>query len=180
MSIDNEQGPVAAPREGPPPWYKHAWENFGVSAAVSLFVSAVVSALAITFFEARLENSKNRVEMIIHQKDQFDNAQMKVLTEIGLYTARVFNHKDVTNREAIEGAIIAAQLQTNSLSEEVGPSEQKLLAQYGDDLEVLRTKIQAVKAPDDLGPVFVAAQTMLKKRDEVGEKVREKLNISVF
>jgi hypothetical protein len=54
------------------------------------------------------------------------------------------------------------------------------LAQYGDDLEVLRTKIQAVKAPDDLGPVFVAAQTMLKKRDEVGEKVREKLNISVF
>lgn len=180
MSIDNEHGPVGPPREVTPPWYKHAWENFGISAAVSVLVSAVVSALALTFFEGRLENSKNRVEMIIHQKDQFDNAQMKVLTEIGLYTARVFDHKDITNREAIEGAIIAAQLQTNSLSEEVGPGDQKILTQYADDLEDLRKKIQAVKAPDDLGPVFVAAQAMLKRRDEVGEKVREKLNISVF
>jgi hypothetical protein len=151
-------------------------EIFGVSAAVSL----AVSALFLTYFESRLENSKNHAAIVTHQKEQFDDAQNKVMIELGLYTGRVFNDNDARKRDLLDSAIITSQLETNSLSNEVGQDGQKTLSDYSKELEILRKQVQAVDGPKDLGPVLISAQRVLKMHDEVAKKISDNLGVSIF
>jgi hypothetical protein len=156
--------------------FKIIAESFGVSAVVSI----VVSTLFLTYFESRLENSKNHAAIVTHQKEQFDEAQNKVMIELGLYTGRVFNDNDARKRDLLDSAIITAQLETNNLSSEVGQDGQKALSDYSNELEILRKQVQAVEGPKDLGPVLISAQEVLKLHDEVGKKISENLGVSIF
>jgi hypothetical protein len=155
---------------------KRLAENFGVSALASIAISTIL----LTYFEIRLENSKNHAAIVIHQRQEFDEAQNKIFIELGLYTGRVFDNNDPRKRESLESAIVTAILQTNSLSNEVGPGGRPILAEYANELENLRKQVQSVYGPKDLGPVLGSAQTVLKLHDEVAEKINENMKVSIF
>jgi hypothetical protein len=127
-----------------------------------------------------LENSKTRAAIVTHQKEQFDEAQNKVMIELGLYAGRVFNDNDPRKRDLLESSIITAQLETNNLSNEVGQDGQKALTEYASKLETLRKQVEAVQGPKDLGPVLISAQAVIRLHDEVGKKISENLGVSIF
>src|ERR1700733_2247601 len=102
------------------------------------------------------------------------------MIELGLYTGRVFNDNDAKKRDLLDSAIITAQLETNSLSNEVGQDGQKALSDYSNELEILRKQVQAVEGPKDLGPALISAQRVIKMHDEVGKKISNNLGVSIF
>lgn len=62
-------------------------KNVGIPA----FVSIVVSTLVGVAFQVRLENSKNMVDVILHQREAFDASQNNLFIELGRYTGQVLD-----------------------------------------------------------------------------------------
>jgi hypothetical protein len=148
----------------------------GVPALVSVFISTLVSI----GFQVRLENSKNRVELIIHEREAFDNAQSTLFIELGRYTSQVLDSHNEKNIENLNAAIVTAQLQAHSLSNELNEPVSIILKQYSDELSVLQNKISDVKNSSDLGPVYSSAQELLKLHDNVAETVSKTVSVSIF
>ena len=140
-----------------------------------LVISLVVSALVSSYFEGRLENSKNRVAMVMHQKDEFDSSQNNLVTELGLYTGRVLDSRDPKKREKLDAAIVAAQQQVHNLANELGDKDSELLTAYANQLETMRKQLEEVSGPRDLAPIYISAQEILKLHDKVGEQVNNDL-----
>src|SRR5580693_2470116 len=86
--------------------FRELAEQFGVSALVSLIISAAASGVATVYFESRLENSKEHVAALVRQREQFDSSQNHVFTELGLFTDKVFGKGDVSDKEKLQSAII--------------------------------------------------------------------------
>jgi hypothetical protein len=151
-------------------------ENFGVSAFAGLLVAGAVTA----WFESRLENSKEHASTLIKQKDQVDTSQNNIFMQLGLYTDRVLTSGDVSKKQELQSAIIAAQLQINRLRDELKEPDQDALTAYANELDNLQKQLRTVEAAKDLKPIYVSAQKILELHDKVAERVRKNLDISVF
>lgn len=155
-------------------------EKFGVVALVSLLVSGLVSGAISTYFATRLENAKARVNSIIHQKDQFDASQNDIFAQLGIYTDRLLKGDDPANKEQLQKAIITAQLQLNRLQTQLREEDRRAVTEYAQELENLAKQLRTVSGPSDLRPVYVSAQKMLRLHDQVADRVRSNLAITVF
>jgi hypothetical protein len=156
--------------------FKELAENFGVSAFAGILMAGMVTA----YFESRLENSKERVTSIIKQKDQVDTLQSDVFAQLGLYTGKVFEKGDTSDKEKLESAIIATQIQLNRLKSALPPEDQSLVSNYESELTNLQRHLRDIKTQNDLGPIFVSAQKILELHDAMSDRVRSNLEVSIF
>lgn len=151
-------------------------KNFGATALISIIVSSGVSV----FWAARLENSKDRVASINKQREQFDTAQNNVITQLGLYTGKLFDGVGSANKEQLQIAIIAAQLQLSRLAGELAADDREVISRYSAELDNLSRHLRNVTRANELGPVYVSAQKILSMHAEVSERLKSKTTISVF
>src|SRR5215469_847750 len=94
--------------------WKESAEILGIGALISIIISAFVSGITLVYFTARMEQSKEHVVEVMRQKEQFDNSQNKLFTELMQYTNRAWD-KGETNKAALQAALVVAQLQINRL-----------------------------------------------------------------
>jgi hypothetical protein len=151
-------------------------KSVGLPALVSVFVSTLVSI----GFQARLENSKNRVDVIMHQREAFDSAQNNLFIELGRYTAHVLDNNSDKSIDQLSAAIVTAQLQAHSLANELDSPIRLVINRYSDELSVLRNRITNVHTAGELGPVYASAQELLKLHDNIAETVSKTVSVSVF
>lgn len=155
--------------------------NFGVSALTAIIVSGLVTA----WFETRLENSKQRVMSVFQKKEQFDSSQSAIFAQLALYTDVLFKMQDnadssAANKDELRKAIINTQFQLERLKAELKNHESAVLGRYAEELDRLSTAVRRVEAKKDLAPVYVSAQKILALHDEVSERLRGNMEISVF
>jgi len=154
-------------------------EILGITAFISLLVSAGVSGFALVYFTARMEESKEHVVEVMKQKEQFDNSQNKLFIELMQYTNRIFDNAE-TNKAELQAAIVVAQLQLNRLRDDLAPADREILKNYSDELENLLKALRTTAKPSDLKPILTSAQKVLELHDKVAERVKGSLKITVF
>jgi hypothetical protein len=156
------------------------WKAAAESALVSAVVASIISGVVVVFGTARMETSKEYITSIGRQQSQLDSAQSGMFSQLALYTGKLFEKPDAANIELVQSAIITTQLQLNRLINELPKSQHADLLEYSKELENLSKSLRGVKSKNDLGPVYASAQKLLAMHDQVGEKVRENMEVSIF
>lgn len=151
-------------------------ENVGVPALVSVFVSTGMAS----YFESRLENSKDHVAAIVKDKEEFDASQVNIFGQLGLYTNLVLSKDQNASKNDLYSAIVSAQIQLSRLRHEINAGPESALEKYASELETLRAQLENVKNMKDLKPVYVSAQKILALHDKVTDEVRSKMQVSLF
>ena len=153
---------------------------FAENALIAAVVSAIISGASVVWLESRLENSKERVAAIVHQKDHFEASHSDVFAQLGLYTGRVFDKGQAGDRDKLQAAITKTQIELTKLRDELPRSDVASVGEYSDELDKLSKHLRNVKGPNDLGPVYVSAQRILELHDKLSEKIRGQLDVSIF
>jgi hypothetical protein len=156
-------------------------ERFGMPALVAGIIAALVSTMIGGVLTGRIETSKQRLAILLQEKDQFDAAQNRIITELGLFTTRAFESNDVAKKEQLLSAIITAQLQLNRLQNDLhDPRDSKILLEYASELDKLSRDVRNASGIKDLGSILAATQRILALHDEVSEAVKQNVNVTIF
>ena len=150
-------------------------QSLGMVALVSAIVSGVISGLVGYQFASRLEANKEKLASIVRYKDQIDSSQNSIISQLGIYTDRLFRDKASAKLEDLQKEIITAQLQLNRIRDQVRVEDQQLLTDYETELGSLLKNLRNVSGPNDLGPVLASAQKTLIIHDKFSERVRENI-----
>jgi hypothetical protein len=156
------------------------WRITAESALVSAIISAVISGLFVVFGTARMETSKEYIASISRQQSALDSAQTALFSQLGLYTGKLFEKPEAVSTDQLQNAITSTQLQVNRLKNELPKSQHQALDAYSSELTSLGSSLRTVKSRYDLGPVFASSQKLLALHDQVGETVRNNMDVSIF
>lgn len=147
---------------------------------VPALVAFAVSGFMNTYFQSRLENSKDHVAAIMKGKEDFDSSQLTIFGKLGNFTNDVLSNENSFNTKDLFESIVAAQLQISRLKNAIDTGPNSALDDYAKELERLRSELAAVKSRKDLYPVFESAKKILALHDKVTDEVRLKMQISMF
>lgn len=171
----NATRPVPATRSG-------KLRFFVENALIAAVVSAVITVGGVGWLDSRLENSKEHVAAIARQKDQFETSHGDVFAQLGLYTGKVFDKGQIqgSERDRLQAAITKTQIEVAKLKAELPKSDADSIDDYSNELDSLSKNLRNVKRPEDLGPVYVSAQHLLELHDKLSERIRPRLDVSIF
>ncbi|HWD26553.1 MAG TPA: hypothetical protein VG387_05270 [Rhizomicrobium sp.] len=150
---------------------RQAAENLGVSFAVSLVVSGVVAGIIGNHFESRLENSKERVAILVDTKQKFDETHNELLARVAVYANEVWARQRPIEKDKILETIIKAQAQLLELKRQIGNDDDPLIVVYGDDLVKLQEELDVVSKPEDLRPVYASVLKLLDEHDKIAAEI---------
>lgn len=151
-------------------------ENLGVA----FVVSAVVSGGITTYFESRLENSKQTVESLEASSQQFDTSHNALVAEVGIYTNRLMLGQHTADKDKILTAIINAQSQLLQLKSQLGDKQYAAINAYGAELNHLSDAVNSSQQRADLHPVFDSVQNLLEDHEQIGKVVKANASVSMF
>lgn len=149
--------------------------------AVSIVVAAVISAVALTYFEGRLENSKTHAEMLLTTREHFDSAHNEVLMQFGLYANKLLDQKyDPSQRDRIFSAVINAQSQLLEMRTDMGGQYNPAIASYAELLNRFDDSVRRANRAEELGPAYHDAQKLLLAKDTVDDSIKSAMTITAF
>ncbi|BGE86911.1 MULTISPECIES: hypothetical protein [Methylosinus] len=147
---------------------------------IPVVVSAAVSTGMNSWFESRLENSKDHIAAIIKEKEGFDESQVNIFGQLGIYTNSILSNDAKQSKDELFSAIVAAQLHISRLRSEVSANNNSVFNLYAAELDTLRARLKDAKGVNDLKAIYMSAQRILELHDEVSSEVRAKMQVSIF
>jgi vacuolar-type H+-ATPase subunit F/Vma7 len=151
-----------------------------VRVITDVLVAAVISGGFTVYFESRLENSREAADAIHDSEQKFDASHNEVVAKVGLYTNELLDGRRKPDKEKILTAIINAQSQLIELRSHLREQDYAAIAIYGHQLNTLSDAVNTSKQASDLKPVYVAVQKLLEDHEDVSDRVRRRIKVSIF
>jgi hypothetical protein len=144
---------------------------------VSVIAAAVVAGLFSYYTAVQLENSKDRVMVLIASEQRFDAAHSDVVVQYGLYANELFVRNDSKQKTKFLQAVITTQLELLNLRQHMGNTDIRELSEYSEELSKLRNIVASVQTENQMGPAHIAVQKLLAAHGRITVAVEQRAKI---